>query len=133
VQLHRLSAQRRDKSADAAGRVTAATLTETLRQLIEAAALPSEQLTLVLSDTDLRPSRTGELFEALQQAAPHLASLELTRCAGTACGAIGLVAAPLTLALAAERTQQQREATLVLAHADPFDRLAAVLSPSPAA
>ncbi|MED5618026.1 hypothetical protein [Ideonella sp. BN130291] len=128
VQLHRLSAQRRDKSADAPGHLAATELTEAVRQAIEVSQVPVEQLSRAVSDTDLQRSRTSEFFDALQQVAPRLGQMELCRCAGAATGSVGIAAAPLALALAAAQVQRGQAPTLMLSHADPFDRLAVVLS-----
>jgi hypothetical protein len=128
VQLHRLSAQRRDKSADAPGRIAATELSEAVRQAVEVSQHAADQLGAAVSDTDLQRSRTSEFFEALQQVAPQLSQMELCRCAGAATGSVGIAAAPLAVALAATHVQRHQAATLMLSHADPFDRLAAVLS-----
>lgn len=128
VQLHRLAAQRRDKAADHPGRIRGDVLAEAINHAVKLAQQPVDQISLVVSDTDLRPSRTGELFDALQDAAAPLARAELCRCIGAVTGAVGIVSAPLALALAAAQVQQHREPVLLLTHADPFDRLAAVLS-----
>jgi hypothetical protein len=131
VLLHRLSTQRRDTSADGAGRVSATALADTLRRAIAATGLDSATLALVVADTDMRSSRIGELFDALQIVGPHLAAADMCRCTGAAVGAVGVASAPLALALAATHVQQRHEATLMLSHSDPFQRLAVVLSAPP--
>jgi len=84
-----------------------------------------------VTDTDLQRSRTSELFEALQAAAPHLGVVEQCRCIGSMGGAMGIASAPAVLALAAAHVQQHQEPALALSNADPFDRLAALLWPPP--
>jgi hypothetical protein len=128
--LHRLSAQRRDASADNAGRISAGALADTLRRAIAASGLDSGTLALVVADTDMRSPRIGELFDALQMVAPHLAAADMWRCSGAAVGGVGIASAPLALALAATHVQRRGEATLMLSHSDPFQCLAVVLSAS---
>ncbi len=131
LQLHRLSLQRREKSADDGGRIAAREMSEAVRQVIEAAQRPAEPIALAVTDTDLQRSRTSELFEALQNAAPHLSAVEQCRCVGNVGGAMGVASAPAMLALAAIHVQQHREPALALSNADPFDRMAALLWPPP--
>jgi len=131
LQLHRLSLQRREKSADESGRIAGKEMAEAIRQAIEAAQRPADKITLAVTDTDLQRSRTSELFEALQAAAPHLGVVEQCRCIGSMGGAMGIASAPAVLALAAAHVQQHQEPALALSNADPFDRLAALLWPPP--
>jgi 3-oxoacyl-[acyl-carrier-protein] synthase III len=131
LRLHRLSAQRRDKPIDDAGRVSADTLIEAVRQAIEVAQLPPEQIALVAADTDAQRNRVGELTQALQAVLPKIDFAEQCRRSGLVAGCTGVAAAPIALALAATHVQQRREPALLITQSDAHDRLAAVLSPLP--
>jgi hypothetical protein len=132
AQLHRLSAQRREKSADEAGRVTGDTLAETMRQALAVVPqLKPEALPLAIADTDAQRSRVNELLQALQVALPGLQMAEQCRRIGLVAGCTGVASAPMALALAAAHAHAKREPALMLTQADPHDRLAAVITPPP--
>ncbi len=104
VRMWRPARARRDKSADAAGRVGMATLSQLLTRVLDLTGATQDGLSLV-SDADHRASRTAELFEALQEAAPGLDPMLTVTRVGEACGDIGLagVLVPPALASAAVR------------------------------
>jgi hypothetical protein len=115
VRLSRPARQRRDKSADAAGRVGPAVLQDAMAQALSVCgALPGD-LVHVVADADHRASRTAELFEALQGLAPDLDPMVAVTRVGEACGDLGLASALVPVALAAGLAQQDDSTGVTLA------------------
>jgi hypothetical protein len=132
ARLHRLSAQRREKSADESGRITGDTLAEAMRQALAVAPdLKPDALPLVVADTDAQRARVNELLQALQAVLPALQMAEQCRRVGLVAGCTGLAAAPLTLALAAVHAHTRGEPVFALTQADAHDRLAVLVTPAP--
>ncbi len=122
---------RRDKSADAAGRVGAGVLQDAMDQALSVCAALPEQLLDVVTDADHRASRTAEVFEALQALAPQLdPMLSVTR-VGESCGDHGLANALVPVALAAALAQQDDApgVTLAVLAQATHDRVALALTP----
>jgi len=88
----------------------------------------------VVSDADHRPSRTSELFEALQAVAPDIdPSQQVTR-VGEACGDLGVARAlvPTVLACAALRNSDLAQRVAVATHVQSsHERVVVALSPMP--
>jgi len=122
---------RRDKSADAAGRVGARVLQDAMGQALSVCtALPADLLQVV-ADADHRASRTAEVFEALQGLAPQLdPMLSVTR-VGDACGDLGLASALVPVALATGLAQQNDApgVTLAVLVQATHERVALALTP----
>lgn len=112
--LYRAGCLRRDKSADAAGRVAHNELDALLGALWPRLQAPLEQVQVV-TDADHRGSRAAELFQALQTAQPDLDPTEQVVRAGVACGDIGAARALLAVSLAAAAVRQGGEGTAALA------------------
>jgi hypothetical protein len=133
VRLWRPVSARRDKSADAAGRIGCTTLTAVLTEVLHRTAPPHEAV-MVVSDADHRPSRTSELFEALQAVAPDIdPSQQVTR-VGEACGDLGVARAlvPTVLACAALRNSDLAQRVAVATHVQSsHERVVVALSPMP--
>lgn len=89
----------RDKSADAAGRVGAGTLTDAMTQALSIAGMAPSQALMVVADADHRASRTTELFEALQAVVPGLDPMQNVARAGEALGDVGVARSLLSAAL----------------------------------
>jgi len=122
---------RRDKSADAAGRVAPAVLREAMSQALAVCSALPGHLSRVLADGDHRASRTAELFEALQELAPELdPMLSVTR-VGETCGDLGLAGGLVPVALATELAQQDLGAgvTLAVLVQSTHERVALALTP----
>ncbi|MDX9844217.1 MAG: hypothetical protein RBT42_10700 [Aquabacterium sp.] len=131
MRLWRPVCRRRDKSADAAGRIGCTTLTAVLTEVLQRSTPPHEGL-MVVSDADHRASRTGELFEALQSVAPELDPLQQVTRVGEACGDLGVARAlvPTALACAALRQSDQAQRVAVATHVQsPHERVVVALSP----
>lgn len=107
VQLGRPLLARRDKSADAVGRAS----TATLQALLEAAAArnPARADTppVVVADADHRGSRAAELFESVQDALPTVDAVTGVVRLGEVCGDLGAARGVATLALAHAALRQQ--------------------------
>lgn len=99
IRLARPVCLRRDKSADAMGRVGAATLVETLNQALVVAGLKPSLDLMVVTDADHRASRTSELFEALQTVVPGLDPTVQVARAGEVLGDVGVARSLLPAAL----------------------------------
>lgn len=112
--LYRAGCLRRDKSADAAGRVAHNELDALLGALWPRLQAPLEQVQVV-TDADHRGSRAAELFQALQAAQPDLDPTEQVVRAGVACGDTGAARALLAVSLAAAAVRQGGEGTAALA------------------
>ncbi len=122
---------RRDKSADASGRVGASVLQDAMGQALSVCAASDNELLQVVADADHRASRTAEVFEALQELAPHLdPMLSVTR-VGEACGDQGLAAALVSVALATGLAQQDDApgVTLAVLVQATHERVALALTP----
>ena len=107
---------RRDKSADAVGRVGHQHLLALL-QATQRLAMPSgwtEEL-LLITDADHRASRVGELYEALQEAAPALDPDTQVMRLGSVCGDLGQARPVVMLALTAASLGQEPSWTTALA------------------
>jgi hypothetical protein len=108
VKLWRPARARRDKSADASGRVGMSTLNKLLEHALTLTGASPDTLQLV-SDADHRASRTAELFEALQEAAPGVDPMLTVARVGEACGDIGVAATLVTPALASAHVRAASE------------------------
>lgn len=131
VRMWRPVRARRDKSADAAGRIGATVLSAALTQAMSLNKADKAQL-LVVADADHRASRTGELFEALQEAVPGLDPMLAVARLGEACGELGLVRAlaPSALACAALRAGEASGQVAWATHVQSsHDRVVVALAP----
>lgn len=135
--LWRPACVRRERSADAVGRVGTEALRAALQAALQqasAAGDPDPAHLLVAADADHRASRAAELFEALQEAVPGLDPMVSVVRIGEACGDLGLVGALAPLALASAALQaREAEATHALAvHLQsPHERIVLALAAVP--
>ena len=131
-----LAARTRDQSADAPGRAGTDTAQAVLEQALRAsaqAAPPAEATALVahlVSDADLRPSRSTELYGAVLEHAQHLDAAEDLSVLGVALGDCGIAAAPLALATAAGACARTRRPAAWLSLIDARARGAGVVLPA---
>jgi len=124
VRLHRLLHGRAGQGRGA-GRA-AATL---LQRALETAAQPVDDIALVFSDADHRPSRAIEIAAAIAMALPELEPVDDTRHLGLACGDTGAVAPLALLSTAAAHVIARQAPVLAVSLADSEARVALVLSP----
>lgn len=129
ARLHRASVARRDKSADAAGRVNGTTLLQAATDALQASGIEAAQIECVSSDADHRASRTLEVHETLQQLLPQLEPRDQLLRLGIGCGDVGLARLMACVALAASQTQASKRAALVLGTFPDFERFALVVAP----
>lgn len=131
IQLWRPVRTRRDKSADAAGRVGIQALSKAIEHAVSLNQAVHGNL-LVVADADHRASRTAELFESLQEVVPGLDPMLAVTRVGEACGEIGMARAlaPSALACSALRTNAQPGQVAVAAHVQSsHDRVVVALAP----
>lgn len=123
--LYRPVRARRDKSADAAGRIGCQALQGALEQVV-AVTNVAPAAWQVVSDGDHRASRTAEVFEALQAVLPELDPMQQVARLGAACGELGMAraVAPTALAAAAVRGGLADGVAAVAAHVQsPYERV----------
>lgn len=103
MRLHRPVIARRDKSADALGRVGSTVLQQALRAAQSLPVVPAShalRTVCLVSDADHRASRTSELYESLTELWPELDPVQSVCRLGDACGDLGLVGALAPVVLA---------------------------------
>lgn len=96
---------RRDKSADALGRLGSTALGAALKPAFDWTQPETAHLRVV-SDADHRASRSAELFEALQDVAPGLDPMTQVTRVGEFCGDLGQARSVATAALACQALRQ---------------------------
>lgn len=125
---------RRDKSADAVGRVSSATLQALLEAAVSRSPAPADVPPVVVADADHRGSRAAELFESVQGALPAVdASTGVVRL-GEVCGDLGAARGVATVALAHAALRQQTSpdaATYAVLMQDSHERVVVPLCHAP--
>jgi hypothetical protein len=129
ARLHRANLLRRDKSADASGRVSPQVLLQSAADALQASGWQATHVQHLTSDTDHRASRSGEVYETLQELLPHLDSSEHTLRLGVGCGDLGVARLLACVALTASQVQESQQPALVLGSFPAFERFAVVLTP----
>jgi hypothetical protein len=112
VRLHRPVRTRRDKSADAQGRLGVQAVAAALQQVVDQHRPDAEGLHIV-SDADHRASRTGELYESVAAIWPAVDPMLAVTRVGQGCGDLGVagVLVPCALASAWLRAAGSEQAT----------------------
>lgn len=131
VRMWRPVRARRDKSADAAGRVGSTALGAALQQAVALNQADKDKL-LVVTDADHRASRSAELFEALQDVLPGMDPMLCVTRVGEACGELGLARAlvPSALACTALRSGEKPDQVAVATHVQSsHERVVVALAP----
>lgn len=125
---------RRDKSADALGRVGAAVLSDAMSQVMGVSQLVASPALTIVADADHRASRTSELFEALQAVAPELDPMHNVARAGEALGDVGVARSLLPAALSCAAVwSSEGEGYALAAHVQSsHDRVVLAVSAMPA-
>lgn len=129
ARLHRANLMRRDKSADASGRVSPQTLLQTATDALKASGWEPAHVTHMTTDADHRPSRTSEVFEMLQELLPQLDTSEQALRLGVGCGDLGVARLLTCVALTASQVQESQKPALVLGAFPAFERFAVVMTP----
>lgn len=127
--LHKASAARRDKSADASGRITGQTLSQALSDTLQGTRIEAAQVQHLTTDADHRASRTAEVYETSQELLPHLDAGEQSLRLGLGCGDTGIARLLACAALSATQVDSSSQAAVILATHSPFDRLAILMAP----
>lgn len=115
VRVHRPVVRRREKSADAVGRVGANALADGLAQALNSVSANGADALIVVADADHRASRTAELFEALQAVKPGLDPMTQVMRSGECLGDVGVSNALMSTALACAAIWSSEEKLMVLA------------------
>jgi hypothetical protein len=129
ARLFRANLMRRDKSADASGRVSPQTLLQTATDALKASGWAPAQVEHMTSDADHRASRTSEVYETLQELLPHLDTSEQALRLGVGCGDLGVARLLTCVALTAGQVQESQKPALVLGAFPAFERFAVVMTP----
>lgn len=132
VRVHRPALMRRDKSVEAAGRVSHQVLEQALEQSLAAAQLEAADLAQLVCDADQHSPRGTELYGLAVASLHHLDPVEDMRLLGRVTGHAGTASALLVLAAAAEAAKALGRPVLALTLADPHLRMATVFKPAAA-
>lgn len=131
--LHRAAIGQRDKSVEAAGRISSSVLADLAQQAITVSRLPPAEIAMLVCDADQHTRRGTELFGVTLELLPHLDAAEDLRLSGALTGDVGAASVLLVVAAAAALARSEGKPCLALALAEPQLRLALVARPQPAA
>jgi hypothetical protein len=126
IHLHRPAVMRRDKSIEAAGRVSSDQVQQALTQALAASRVPAADIGALVCDADQHSARGTELFGATLSALAHLDPTEDMRQTGTVTGSLAAVGPLLVVAVAAALAKSSGKPCMAVSVGDPFLRLALV-------
>jgi len=130
-QMHRVAVAERDKSVEAAGRVSSRCLEDTVDHALRAAGLPAEAVQGLSTDADQHSPRNGELFGAVLARLAHLDVNDDMALLGAAAGHLEPAGGLAAVVLAAHQVMAEGEEApqhaLALSVAHPTERWACVL------
>jgi len=132
ARLHRLFAAQRAQPVDKPGRLQADTLHELVGQALAQAKLEADAPAHLVSDTDMRASRSAEALHLVGQALPERDPADTLLPLGMANGECGAALALAAVAVAARLAADTQQPGLVLSHHDASLRAVAVVAPPPA-
>jgi hypothetical protein len=132
ARLHRLFAAQRAQPVDKPGRLQADTLHELAGQALAQAKLEADAPAHLVSDTDMRASRSAEALHLVGQAWPERDPADALLPLGMANGECGAALALAAVAVAARLAADTQQPGLVLSHHDASLRAVAVVAPPPA-
>lgn len=127
--LHRPAVMRRDKSIEAAGKVSSELLLQACTQAFAASRLEAGDLKALVCDADQHTPRSTELFGTTLVLLPDLDPTEDMRVLGTVTGHTGAAGTLAVIAAAAEQARSLEAPCVALSLIDPFFRLAVVARP----
>ena len=127
--MHKASVIKRDKSADASGRVTSQALVQAVDDLLLGTGQDAKLIQHLTTDADHRVSRTVEVYETLQERLSHLDASEHALRLGLGCGDLGIARLIACAALTATQVSESEAPALVLGAQSSFDRLAVLMAP----
>jgi hypothetical protein len=128
--LHPASIVRRDKSADASGRISSQTLMQALDDTLRGTGIEAGVVQHLTTDADHRATRTAEVYEVVQEKLPHLDASQQALRLGLGCGDTGVARLVACAALTAKQVQESQAPALLLGTHSPFDRLSVLLAPA---
>ena len=128
VKVHRLAQLKRDKSADAGGKIKPDTLVKAMEDALKIANIEAADINDITSDSDDRPTRIGELYEAINIVLPEIDVSTNCIQIPVHCGEIGTVAGLLAVAAAADQVKENQQAVLCVCNNDGVTRSAIILN-----
>jgi hypothetical protein len=128
IQLHRAAVRRRDKSADASGKITSTLLEDVMKDALLVAKIDAENIKAVAADTDSRISRVTELFSAVNEFLTEIDAEKSTLKLQDSCGMVGVAAGLASLVYAMDKVIADEAPVLWVSNTDGFDRCALVLN-----
>ncbi|HQU87174.1 MAG TPA: hypothetical protein PK620_00240 [Denitromonas sp.] len=131
AQLTRVSAAERDKSVDAAGRVSGALIEQLITGLLTVHDIAPADIRAVISDADHRQSRTSELLDALGESFSELDPIADCPRIGAACGSSAPFGALLALACAHAKSLSLEQPVICVSQQHPKARAVVLLRPTP--
>lgn len=127
VLLHRATLGRKDKSADAPGRVDGALLTALAQAAMRDAGVAADAVGLLVTDGDHRGSRTEEIMALGFDTLPEIDLGSQCVKLGAECGSAGAATVMAALALAHAAADRHDQPTLCVSNDDAHERAAVVL------
>lgn len=134
--LHRPACGQRDKSVDAAGKVSSELLETLFEHACQAARSTPDQVAALVCDADQHSARGTELFGATLARLPQLDAAADLRLTGVVCGGAGAATPLVVLAAACAHARAIEHLVLAACVGDPHHRLVALarpLGPEPSA
>lgn len=130
VHLHRPCVAKRDKSIEAAGKVSSDCLRQAVGHALTAGRIEPDKVGALVCDADQHSQRSTELFGTTLELLPHLDPTEDMRLIGVGTGHTGVANALLVVAAAAARARSADKPTVALTLGDAFWRLALLVRPA---
>lgn len=128
IHLHRAAVRRRDKSADASGKIASTVLEDVMKDALIVARIDAENIITVAADTDSRVSRVTELFSAINGVLTEIDAEKSTLKLQDSCGMVGTAAGLVSLIYAIDKVITDEAPALWVSNTDGFDRCALVLN-----
>ena len=134
VHLTRSALGKREKSADARGRVSGTLINDLVDTLVTNTKLDPAKIAAVISDTDHRNSRVNEILTPVTERFPNLEPLRDTLALGASTGTVTPIGGLLALLCAAEVARNSSGAGLCVTNQHAFARasMLALAVPEPA-
>ncbi len=128
IKVHRLAQFKRDKSADAGGKIKPDILVKAMEDALKTAHIEATDIKDITSDSDDRPTRIGELYEAINIVFPEIDVSTNSIQIPVHCGEIGTVAGLLAIAAATDQAKENQQAVLCVCNNDGVTRSAIILN-----
>ncbi|HJV27446.1 MAG TPA: hypothetical protein VJ673_17290 [Aromatoleum sp.] len=127
--LSRVNAGRREKPADARGRVSGHLLAALIDDLLVHRKLVASDVGALIADSDHRDTRIGELHAALDDRFEAIDPIEDCHPIGTVCGTVSPIASLIVLACAHAKAQSTGGPVVYVSNQDPMSRAAMLVTP----